>query len=251
MRAKGISVRVTVGFLALFVVLVAAFLANVHAASRLSELSANVTRSREIVREIELTRTTLRDLESARRGYVITREDQFLELFLAMTKENVARLDRLRDVTADDPAQRRRVDGIAQLVAQQLAIVTDTIGNASDRTRTPDEIRSAAHEGDVVTNQILGLVAELQDAETTRLRDREAEANARTVKVIRGFGVIALIALLLLGAAYYIVDHDAAVHAALLEELRMHEGQLAARSPDIDEPRGLPAHGTGEHAPST
>jgi CHASE3 domain sensor protein len=215
-----LSSRVTGGLAALLAVLVIAFVVSVHGASRLAELGADVAHSRDLLDAIGVARATLREMDTARRGYHLTRDNEFLELYLTLTKESVAALDRLRDLTADDPAQRRRVDSIAPLVAHQLTVVTEAIA-ASD---APSAAAAAApaDEGAVVAEQIHGLVAELETAEQARLREREAEANARTVKVIRGFAAVALVALLLLGAAYYVLDRDAAVHAAVLEELRQH-----------------------------
>ena len=59
---------------------------------------------------------------------------------------------------------------------------------------------------------------------------------------------VALIALLLLGAAYYVVDRDAAVHAALMDELRAYQVEPRAESEPAPEEHTSPP---GEHVPST
>jgi CHASE3 domain sensor protein len=215
-----ISSRVTGGFAALLVILVLVFIASVHGASRLADLDTAVGRTHDVLDEIGVTRNALREVETARRGYLLTRQSEFLELYLSAMKNAVANLDRLRDLTGDDPAQRRRVDALGPLAAHQLTLVTEAIASSLNRPR--DVVAPTPDDGTIVAEQIRGLVTELEDTERERLRDREAEANARTMKVIRGFGAVALIALLLLGTAYYILDRDAAVHAAVLEELRMY-----------------------------
>jgi CHASE3 domain sensor protein len=140
----------------------------------------------------------------------------------------------LRELTGDDPPQRRRVDALGPLAAHQLTLVTEAI--ASSLARPREVAAPALDDGTVVAEQIRGIVAELEGAERERLRDREAEANARTVKVIRGFGAVALIALLLLGTAYYILDRDAAVHAGMLEEVRMYSRAASSEGvPHSDE----------------
>jgi CHASE3 domain sensor protein len=225
-----ISSRVTGGFAALLVMLVLVFIASVHGASRLADLDTAVARARDVLDEIGVTRSAFHEVESARRGYLLTRQSEFLELYLAAMKDAVAHLDRLRDLTGDDPAQRRRVDALGPLATHQLTLVTETIASSFNRPRdgAAPAPTPVPDDGTIVAEQIRGLMAELEDVEGARLRDREAEANARTVKVIRGFGAVALIALLLLGAAYYILDRDAAVHAAVLEELRMYSRSAAA-----------------------
>jgi CHASE3 domain sensor protein len=216
-----ISARVTSAFVAVLVILILAFVASVHGASRLAELDAATGRARDVLSEAGLTRVTMHELESARQGYFFTRQKPLLELYLTATKDAVAHLDRLRDLTAGDPLQRRRVDAVGPLVAQQVTLLTDAI-TPRPQPSADQAMASATDEGTILSEQIRGLMAELEDDARTRLRDREADVSARRVKVIRGFGAIALISLLLLGGAYYLLDRDAAVHAAVLKELHSY-----------------------------
>jgi methyl-accepting chemotaxis protein len=225
-----ISSRVTGAFIAVMVILVLAYVASVHGASRLADLDLAVTRARNVLEEVSVTGATLHEVESARRGYFRTHQKPILELYLLATKDAVAHLDRLRELTSGDPAQRRRVDAIRLLVAQQLTLVTDAIVPRSPQLPDTHAEPPAADEGTILTEQIRGLVVELGADARASLHDRDAEANARTVKVIRGFGAVALIALLLLGGAYYLLDRDAAVHDAVLEELRSYTRPATAGS---------------------
>ncbi|MBI3768629.1 MAG: CHASE3 domain-containing protein [Deltaproteobacteria bacterium] len=243
----------TGGFAVVLAILVVTFLASVNGASRLADLDAAVGRARGVLEEIAATRTVLGEGEYARRGYLLTHENAFLELYLAAMKDVDAHLDRLRELTTDDPGQRRRVAVIGPLAARQLTLVTEAIASPSGRPR--DVARDVAAEplpddGAVVTEQIRGLVAELEDRARAHLREHESDANTRTVKVIRGFGAVALVALLLLGAAYYALDRDAAVHAAILEELRMYSRSATPTAgAEPAETAGSEATG-GEHAAS-
>jgi CHASE3 domain sensor protein len=225
------SSRVAGVLAALLAILVITFVVNVRGAARLADLNAAVTRDREVLDRIETTRTALHDVESARRGYLLTGANEFLELYVALTKESVGRLDRLRGLVADDPAQRRRVDAIGTLVARELARVTDAIATTADR---PHErpAPQLAEEGKVVTEQMRALIDDMEQAQRSRLRIHDGEADARTAKVIRGFAAIALVALLLLGAAYYVLDRDAAVHSTLAEQLRLQDRALETLADD-------------------
>lgn len=238
------SSRVAGILAALLAILVITFVVNVRGAARLADLNAAVARDREIVDDIETTRTTLHEVENARRGYLLTGQNEFLELYLALTKESVRRLDRLRGLTADDPAQRRRVDAIGTLVARELALVTDAIATTANRPRE-QQARQLSDEGKVVTEQMRALVDEMRQAQTLRLRTHDAEATTRTAKVIRGFAAIAFVALLLLGAAYYVLDRDAAVHTALAEQLRV-QARVLETLPDDASTAAPP----GERAPT-
>jgi CHASE3 domain sensor protein len=226
-----ISSRVAGVLAALLAILVITFIVNVRGAARLADLNAAVTRDREVLDRIETARTALHDVENARRGYVLTGANEFVELYVMVTKESVGRLDRLRELVADDPAQRRRIDAIGVLVARELALITDAIATTDDRTRQRPAPQ-LAEEGQVVTEQMRALIDDLEQAQRSRLRMHDGEADIRTAKVIRGFAAIALVALLLLGAAYYVLDRDAAVHSTLAEQLQLQHRMLETLADD-------------------
>jgi len=214
-----ISGRVTGAFLAVLVILVLAFVASVRSASRLPDLDVAVTHAHELLDEIAVTRTTLHEVESARRSYFLTRQKPVLEAYLAATKDAVAHLDRLTDLTSGDPLQRRRVDAVGPLIAEQVTLLTNAIA-AQPQAGEPQA--TAPDDGSTISEQIRGFMLELEDDARAKLRDDEIEASSRRAKVIRSFGAIALISLLLLGGAYYVLDRDAAVHAVVLEELHAY-----------------------------
>ena len=221
MQSPIISARVTSAFVAVLAILILAFVANVHSASRLAELDAAAARARDVLAEVSVTQVIMHELESARQGYFFTRQKPLLDLYLAATKDAAAHLDRLGDLTADDPMQRHRVDGVGPLVVQQVKLLTDAIAPRQQQA-TAEDTAPTVDEGTILSEQIRGLMTELEDDARARVRDREADVSARRVRVIRGFGAIALISLLLLGGAYYLLDRDAAVHAAVLKELHSY-----------------------------
>ena len=70
MQSSIISARVTSAFIAVLVILVLAFVASVHSASRLAELDGAAARSRDVLTEASVTRVILHELESARQNNV-------------------------------------------------------------------------------------------------------------------------------------------------------------------------------------
>lgn len=244
MQPSIISSRASAGFAALLLILVVIFVASVRGASRLVDLGTAVTRARDVLQDVGAARATLRELESARRAYLLTRERMLLEVYLATMNDASTRLARLRALGDDDPAVRRRVDAITALVARQSTLVADAIADAEGRhTAAADPLPD---DGAVSSEQIRRLGAELEAGARARLREREADANQCTVAVVRGFGGVALVALLLLGAAYYLLDRDAGAHAAELEALHDHRRATPAERARPGEPEAA-ATGKSEH----
>src|SRR2546430_329256 len=80
---------------------------------RLSENAARVERTHEVLSSLELLLAAATDCETAERGYVITGDESYLEPYREAAAVIDSRTRRLRELTADNRAQQRRLDPVA------------------------------------------------------------------------------------------------------------------------------------------
>src|ERR1700755_1272126 len=122
-----IEKKVLIGFI---ISLVAMFLTSVIAyrdALRFTEDSQWVTHTYEVLTQLEMTFSTLKDAQRGMRGYVITDQEHFLAPYqgaISITNENVTRLKKL---TADNPNQQRRLAVLEPKVADKLDYLREII----------------------------------------------------------------------------------------------------------------------------
>src|SRR5207244_7771294 len=62
----------------------------------------------EVLTELEDTLSLLKDAETGQRGYLLTGRDRYLEPYRDAVDRIPAKLDRLKELTADNPRQQAR-----------------------------------------------------------------------------------------------------------------------------------------------
>src|SRR5205814_9989255 len=100
---------------------------------RLNENAARVEHTHEVLSSLELLLAAATDSETAERGYVITGDESYLEPY----REAGAVIDgstrQLRELAANDRAQQQRLDSVAALVTERLAMLRAGIELGRDK----------------------------------------------------------------------------------------------------------------------
>jgi signal transduction histidine kinase/ActR/RegA family two-component response regulator len=135
---------------------------------------SSVTRTLAVNTELARTLGLVVDAESGARGFLLTREDPFLEPYLGARRDLPGVLDRL-DSLISDADQKRRLAGLRPLIDQRLAL--------SDQMRRfwadapPGELVTLLERGKATTDQIRARLVTMEQAEADLLARRRARAD--------------------------------------------------------------------------
>jgi len=177
-------------------------------ATRTKERTAWVDHSHRVLYQLEAVLADLLNMQSAVRGFLLTGEERFLEPYHAGRAQIQDSLPRLRELTADNPAQ--------QAQAREL---TDAAGHLMDVMRGRIEARrgggyeaaaepAALIEGKAAMDRVRGLVAALQEHERTLLDQRSEDARKESRRTFWVTAVGGSLALTVVGAAAFWVHAD-------------------------------------------
>jgi methyl-accepting chemotaxis protein len=126
--------KILLGFLAPMLVLAVVSVLRYQSLSRVTTFNRLTTHSHEVLGEAETLLRAAVDAETGLRGFVITRDESFLEPYTA----GLAAFDRdattLRRLVSDNPAQLARVEQMAALHRQWVEFsrrVTDAARSSS------------------------------------------------------------------------------------------------------------------------
>ena len=72
-----------------------------------TKVDRRVSHSNEVLAGLEAVLSTLKDAETGERGYLITGNRDYLKPYLSAVRSVQDRVQRLRDLTADNPVQSR------------------------------------------------------------------------------------------------------------------------------------------------
>ncbi len=184
--------KIALGFALSFVLLATIGILAYRSVESLTKTSYAVTHSHAVVEHLANVLNQLTDVETGQRGFVITGDEAYLEPYRSGTTAVPKLMEELRELTADNPNQQRRLAEASALVAARLAEadrgieVRRTEGfdaaqkfiAAGDGKRTMDALR-----------QVLGAMDD-DERETLKQRAADVEASANSARATLVLGTI-------------------------------------------------------------
>ena len=232
----GLTRRMVVASGVLAIVVVASFLVLLLAITNLRESTQERQETREgLVAADELQQLVI-DLETGVRGFVITRDERFLEPWnaaLAAFSERSAALERL---VAGDPVQLARARRIAQDGASYIRGYAGPLVAAVRRNDPSAQTVARTERGKERVDAIRAQFATFTAAARESLTEREADADSagRRAFAAGAVGLGGSILLLLLFTGYLARVLVRPIRRAAVMADRIARGDLSARLPEND-----------------
>jgi signal transduction histidine kinase/CHASE3 domain sensor protein/CheY-like chemotaxis protein len=185
---------------------------------RFADASALVEHTYEVLESIDLALTRLVDAETGHRGYLLTKNRDFLQPYEGATAETHALLGRLGKLVADSPAQQERARRLSALVDERLQEMARVLELSESGDAAGVTSRLSAGLGKRVMDEVRSLAGEMRAAEDTLLTQRAAQARlARRSALAFGVGSL-LVALALAVLAVSVERNFERRHLALMKE---------------------------------
>lgn len=186
-----------------------------------------VSRARQVVAQLARTLSLLKDAETGQRGYLLTGNDAYLAPYQSAVDEFGRAVDRLEDLTADDPPQRARAGDLRSLAGEKLAELEQTIALRRDRGMEAALEVVTTDRGKAVMDRIMKLAAAIETAEDRLVGERTKAFETAFGRTVTAFGVATGLAFTLLLAVYYLRKRDDADRERAAEALRQEREWLA------------------------
>ncbi len=159
--------------------------------NRLLTLSRWVEHTDEVIAQVNLVEKLLVDMETGRRGYLLTGKPEFLEPYNQASTRVAPEFDRLRQLVSDNPEQIRRLDEVGAILPEWLAYgrelidLRDTGGDYS--------ARMATSEGKRRMDAMRAVFADFTKEEEDLRHARAANAQSGTRNTILASVVLAIL----------------------------------------------------------
>jgi PAS domain S-box-containing protein len=111
------------GFWIVFGVILCAGTLVLHNTLQMREDARRVAHTREVRDTLQMTLSKLVEAETCERGYLLSGDRQFLEPYTDALARIPDNLKHLRDLVADDPRQKQRIDRLEQLVRAKVDLM--------------------------------------------------------------------------------------------------------------------------------
>jgi CHASE3 domain sensor protein len=146
-------------------------------ATRVAETFGWVDHTHQVLYELEATLMHAVSIQSGARGFALTGEDRFLapyESGLVRIQQSVARL---KNLTADNPRQQSRVNHLASLVNEEVAVMQQRLAARRQGGLAAAAAATADGRGKKVVESIRGVIGAMQQEERTLLDERSRSAQ--------------------------------------------------------------------------
>jgi PAS domain S-box-containing protein len=218
---------------ALLILLVVTFL-SYQDWSAFQRSAPQVQHSRALLQQVEQVLSAVKDAETGQRGFVLTGNPEYLEVYNQAVAALPAQLTALRALVANEPALRTRTATLSDLISEKLSELKETVDlrrnegfkaaldlvETNRGKRTMDDIRKIGEE----------LQNEVYTGLTRGIRERQEQGNRTRITSALGAGVLfafILLATFDIGRATaerdrLIVDLEAANHRTTASRDLLH-----------------------------
>jgi PAS domain S-box-containing protein len=182
-----------------FALLIAAMAAIVAMASRSGDADAWVARTLETRHASGLLFSVMQDAEANVRAYLLIGDPSLIGRYDAARDAVPAAQARLRALTQDNPAETARLDALAPLIQQRLAVLSNTVevDRGGDQQALARKLRQ--RDGANLMTAIRAGLAAFDQAEADLLAEREIAARHARGQLLFGSSGALSLALLLGG----------------------------------------------------
>jgi methyl-accepting chemotaxis protein len=173
--------KIAAGFALSFLLLLGIGIVAYGSINSLTATSHLVTHTHSVLEHIGEMISLLKDAETGQRGYIITGDEKFLEPYRAALNGIPPVMKELRELSADNPNQQRRIDAAEPLIAAKLAELKRTIDMRGKAGFEATAKVISAGEGMKIMDD-LREIAEQMNREEQGLRNQalaESAASAR------------------------------------------------------------------------
>jgi signal transduction histidine kinase/CHASE3 domain sensor protein/ActR/RegA family two-component response regulator len=196
---------------------------------RLNDAVAWVAHTQEVLSSSKALLAAVTDAESDERGYVITGDKFFVDLYQRDADRIQAELKRLRAFTGTTAAQRHYLDSLAPLIVERLRNISYINDLRSNMGFDAARAEIAAGPARRLHDAILQRVDEITVAEKTVLAEQERSAKSSANTTIAVIGGGALFAVAVVSLVLFGLRRDFAFRSRADRILRAAKEQLEVR----------------------
>ncbi|WP_372398911.1 diguanylate cyclase [Azospirillum sp. HJ39] len=181
--------------------------------------------------------TDLAKSQSAKRGYILTEDAFYLQIYYGASKEAMGKIDTLRNLVSDNDDQLENLTKLSAVLNQKFQEMSKAIRLqiSGDRASAKELVRMDQDGGAMESFNVA--IREIERIESQLLRERQDNVDvARHAAFVALAGFIVAVALLL-GLLYYLASREIKQKTLASHELKVLADELHRQTEDLTRDR--------------
>jgi CheY-like chemotaxis protein len=202
-----LSQKILIGFVACTLILFIVAIFSFRNSEKFLSSNAWVEHTHEVLQEFDVVLTSTIDAETGERGFIITGNESYLAPYKDATSKGYEYLDKLKTLTADNPAQQKNIDDLKVLMQQHEQFLAECIAAARVDAQKAKDLVSTGKEKEL-EDAIRAQAGKCKDMETNLLAERRiaSENDAQSFNTV--FIVLLVVIAIVLLAVYLIINSN-------------------------------------------
>ncbi|GAB4016617.1 CHASE3 domain-containing protein [Spirosoma koreense] len=217
--------RITLGFITAMVLIASGFTISFYSYSKYGEDTNRVRKTYEGIGALQNVLSLIKDVETGSRGYVITNDTVYLKPYRTAIEELPARMNRLRELTKDNAAQRRNLILLEKMIQDKLAFTDARLKISLADKKNLSVNRESKRLMDLIRTH----VAMMTESEQALMdsRDKQASRSFRNTFLI--IFALSLLTFLVLVISYRLLEKELTRRQQNEDQLRDYEAKLKSQ----------------------
>jgi methyl-accepting chemotaxis protein len=171
-----------------------------RATDRLLQSRSPITHTYQVLQELDDVLIAVLNCETGERGFIITGNDRYLEPYENGLAAVGKAIDRVTNLTADNPRQQARIKSLETAVKARIDLLKEAIALRREKGFEGAATIVRGGEGKKLVDEIRRIIDEMNREELALLDQRDAEAQREAQVTFTSIVSSALIAFVLVGA---------------------------------------------------
>lgn len=217
-----IRYRIQILFTIAIIVLLSLSVFSYIRINNLVKASALVNHTTNVKLELENIFSTVADMESGHRGYILAKDIGFLTHFNSLIYGTQLKLKEIKTLTVDNPEQQVNFSKLESLVNTRIDQMKDAVLQSRSSEITPETWR----KGKVTMDELRDHIDKMMAQEALLLKDRTTSLTQETVLTPIFTIVLIICSLFVLFVSYFIITKELKISNVLRSDLEFRKKEL-------------------------
>ena len=168
-----------------------------------------VAHTYEVLGQIDRLFDCISQIESGGRDYVFTGDPQYLQPYQSGIDASMPEIADLRTLTSDNPLQAQNISGLQTLLNRVVASLHERVEARRMQGSAATAVQATSRDKENM-DQVRFTVAAMKNLEHRLLSERTARSAVSSRRTLTNFGLLLVLAILLLLGFFVFIRHDLA-----------------------------------------
>lgn len=193
-----IADKVRWGYLTAFILLLISYILTFYSSQQVSNQQERVRHTTNVINTLDDLISEIREAESAVRGFIIIKDESFLNDYYKAPHVIDSIFLQLKSLTADNKLQQKRLDTLRLLITGKLNVLSWGLTNSKNNNNViADTMKKTRLDGKLLMDSIKSISIKLQTEENDLMTKRTNRVTALSnfIKVINAASIVIAIVL--------------------------------------------------------